>query len=123
MIGVTGHRFLAEYGLVRAGVDAALAHIEHRIRGGQFALLSSLAEGADRLVAEEVLARPGAVLIVPLPLPLSEYVNDFLTRESRRQFAVLLKRATQVMTAPRNSHERSRTRRLGNLFWSTARSW
>lgn len=36
------------------------------------------AEGADRLVAEEVLKRPDARLVAVLPLPGSDYETDFL---------------------------------------------
>src|ERR1700719_1046478 len=39
-------------------------------------VLSSLAEGADRLIAE-VAMEHGAKLIAPLPMPLDEYRHDF----------------------------------------------
>ena len=40
-------------------------------------LWSALAEGADRLVADRVLSRPGASLVVVLPLVADDYASDF----------------------------------------------
>lgn len=64
-------------------------------------LLSPLAEGADRLVAriflEEFKDQPGSQLVVPLPLPLEEYVQDFDTEESRCEFHELCMEAARVI--------------------------
>jgi len=68
-IGVTGHRKLADVAAIEAGVDAALAAIEARFPNEPLRILSSLAEGADRLVAQRILACSGARLVVVLPLP------------------------------------------------------
>jgi hypothetical protein len=56
-------------------------------------VLSALAEGADRLVAQRVLTRANARLIVPLPLARDEYMQDFESDESKREFLDLLARA------------------------------
>ena len=40
-------------------------------------ILSPLAEGADRLAAKVVLEQPGALLKVPLPLEVRDYLTDF----------------------------------------------
>jgi len=47
-IGVTGHRFLAEVDKIAAGVDEALRRIEEAFPGKLLAVISPLAEGADR---------------------------------------------------------------------------
>jgi hypothetical protein len=61
-----------------------------------FTVVSPLAEGADRLVAREVLKDREADLEAPLPLPRDEYVRDFRSAESRREFDELLARAREV---------------------------
>jgi hypothetical protein len=62
-------------------------------------VVSALAEGADRLVAQECLCRDGATLAAVLPLPVDEYSKDFITDASRREFADLLAAATSVQFA------------------------
>src|SRR5262249_2871465 len=55
-----------------------------------FILLSPLAEGADRLVAEVALEM-NAQLIVPLPMSIDLYEEDF--QDSKTEFHRLLKQA------------------------------
>lgn len=99
-IGVTGHRILAEMDKINAGIDAALQRIERAFAERPLIIVSPLAEGADRLVAERVLARRHAQLIVPLPLPKADYLNDFEDAISKREFNELLKRAERVIELP-----------------------
>ncbi|MGH7468518.1 MAG: hypothetical protein ACRENP_11210 [Longimicrobiales bacterium] len=101
--GVTGRRSLGAIAEISAGIDAALDAIERRFPTGPVAVLSSLAEGADRLVVQRARARPRPhSLIAVLPLPEQDYVRDFKTAESRAEFAALLRKATQVLTLPHN---------------------
>jgi hypothetical protein len=99
-IGVTGHRKLADVAAVEAGVDAALAAIEARFPKEPLRVLSSLAEGADRLVARRVLSRPGARLVAVLPLPVLDYLADFESPQSREGFLALLGEAETVIEMP-----------------------
>jgi hypothetical protein len=69
------------------------------------AIVSSLAEGSDRLVAEAGLAA-GLALEVILPLPRAEYARDFATPESRARFEELLARASAVVELPGNADTR-----------------
>jgi len=65
-------------------------------------VLSSLAEGADQLVASVALER-GAILIAPLPMPLEEYRKDFqfgLTPNALSEFDRLLARAAAAPEMP-----------------------
>ena len=65
-------------------------------------VLSSLAEGADQLVASVGLER-GAILIAPLPMPLEEYRKDFesgLTPNALSEFDRLLARAAAAPEMP-----------------------
>src|SRR5262249_29781255 len=99
-IGVTGHRALTELDRITAGVDEALNHIEQAFPGQPCTVISSLAEGADRLVVQRVLARYKPRLVVPLPLPQSDYLTDFASAESQTEFLRLLDQADEVIELP-----------------------
>jgi len=99
-VGVTGHRFLADPERLTAGVEAALRRIEQAFPNGPLTVISALAEGADRLVARRFLARPEAHLVVPLPLPQSDYMADFESPASREEFLDLLAQAEKVVRLP-----------------------
>jgi hypothetical protein len=105
-IGVTGHRHLPEGIKWRDRIDAALGLIEARLAlAGDTPLawlvISSLAEGADRLVAEAILDRPGSLLEVPLPLSRDDYQTDFKSDESKAAFARLYDQASLITRSPR----------------------
>lgn len=95
-IGVTGHRVLQD----EEGVTRAVDELLDRLAAGGgvvMELRSGLAEGADRLVADCVLARPGARLVGMLPLPPEDYMADFGTPASQAAFRTLLDRAAAVV--------------------------
>ncbi|MDX6333448.1 MAG: hypothetical protein QOG05_788 [Streptosporangiaceae bacterium] len=102
-IGVTGHRQLTDpAALVPAVRDAIQGVIERFLGAGAepaLLVISALAEGADRLVAAEVLAGPGATLEAVLPLPPGEYVDDFTGDASKAEFNHLLGQAATVWQA------------------------
>jgi hypothetical protein len=72
-----------------------------------FTVVSQLAEGADRLIARELLAYAGTTLEAALPLQPDDYENDFKTDASRAEFREFLERSvsTIVMTATRTREE------------------
>jgi hypothetical protein len=100
VIGVTGHRILMELEKIQAGADDALCRIAQTFPGQPWTVLSALAEGADRLVVQRVLARGQARLVVVLPLPTHEYLADFAAPASRQEFLTLLDRAEEVIALP-----------------------
>lgn len=55
-------------------------------------LLTPLAEGADRIAAEEALSL-GIKLVVPIPMSQADYERDFETADSLAEFRRLLKTA------------------------------
>ena len=63
-------------------------------------ILSSLAEGADRLVARVGLEFPGVDLHALLPLAPEDYRRDFASAASRAEFDALLARASSVEVLP-----------------------
>jgi hypothetical protein len=99
VVGVTGHRALAEPEKVQDGIEKALRHIEARF-GQPLTALSSLAKGADQMATERILGRAEARLIVPLPLPVEDYLNDFGSEPSRQKFLDLLEQAERVIDLP-----------------------
>jgi hypothetical protein len=106
-VGVTGHRWLHSEDETLAEVvrdvlrelrDVCAVSSTATTRVG-LTVLSSLAEGADRVVAAAGLAI-GARLEVVLPLAESDYRTDFGDAESDGQFATLLAEAASVTVAP-----------------------
>ena len=71
-------------------------------------LLSPLAEGADRITAQEWLKFPDLILECPLPLEVNDYLTDFKTDASKQEFLELLaqSRNTKIM-AKQNSRSAS----------------
>ena len=109
-VGVTGHRWNrlghGDLRLLRASVRGALERIAESAPGQPLRLVSPLAEGADRIVAEEAAAL-GWQLQSALPFAQAEYEKDFATTESRTEFRRLLARAAKVheLRGSRDSRE------------------
>lgn len=99
-LGITGHRYLAEMDKVMAGVDRAVQRILGTFPDSNFRVLSSLAEGADRILAKRFLLIPNTSLWVPLPVPEEEYLKDFETSESKEEFMYLFGKAERVINLP-----------------------
>ena len=104
-VGVTGHRVLPEPELLGERVRQALARIESLAPASPYTplrmgVVSPLAEGADRLVAQEAIDDERATLEVPLPLPVDDYVTDFVTEASRVEFQRLLDEAGVITLLP-----------------------
>jgi hypothetical protein len=114
-IGVTGHRKLEESDAlskaVCQAVDLAISssgydRVDNANTPLRLTVVSALAEGADRLVANEVLGKKGfdrTRLICVLPVSeenLNVYRADFESDESRLEFDQLYERAWQVLQPP-----------------------
>ena len=79
IVAVTGHRDLvpSEVPEIRAQVRDFLNRLLSHYPERGVTVMSSLAEGADQLVAEEAL-QLGIPVIAPLPMPREIYVSDFV---------------------------------------------
>jgi hypothetical protein len=101
LIGVTGHRDLVpdELPRLRERVREFFEFLRTRFPDRPLRVLTPLAEGADRLVAEVALELD-LELAVPLPMPLDVYMRDFATAESQREFMTLYSRASAVYELP-----------------------
>lgn len=94
VIGIAGHRDLRPDdipGLEQKVVDI-LGQIKAQYPDSPIMLLSSLAEGADCLVARVALSQ-GHRLVAPLPIAPGEYRQDFAEASSLKEFNDLLTRA------------------------------
>lgn len=104
VFGVTGHRALraADEATITARLRALFARIRKEAPSSPMVLLSSLAEGADRLVARVALDE-GLGLIAVLPLDQESYESDFTAPRSRDAFRELLldPRTERVIVAPK----------------------
>ena len=105
-IGVTGHRRLQHPHRVAADLTAAVDRLIEMGPGAgttatpiELTVVSSLAEGTDRLVAWELIKR-GARLEVVLPFQPHEYRIDFQNAASNDEFSQLLSRASHVVVLP-----------------------
>jgi hypothetical protein len=97
-VGVTGHRRLADPDSLRPRIVEVAEQVERENPGKQLVVVSPLAEGADRLVADILLKRdPTASLEVVLPFEYSQYLKDFSKAESRDHFQELYDRASAVI--------------------------
>jgi hypothetical protein len=136
-VGVSGHRVPPKLPAdsvapVRALLDRILTTMvdagrkleRHRIAnaGGnagdvaaEFVVVSSLAEGADRIVAEAGLAA-GFALQAVLPFNAAEYARDFETQASRAAFERLLNRAAAVFDLNGAADQRPRAYEAAGLF-------
>ena len=118
-VGVTGHRpgglGAARLDELHQRIDSVLMCIQEavgtvavqRLYSNQapcLRIVSSLAEGADRIVAHRA-QRIGFELQCPLPFHSDEYEKDFDDPESKREYRSLLHRATSVFELD-GSHER-----------------
>jgi hypothetical protein len=98
IIGVTGHRILPKLTQTRLCVREFINDLVQQ--SGRLVVLSPLAEGADRLVAFEVLKYPNTSLHVVLPLEIDDYRKDFSSPTSLAEFQSLLEQAELVKVLP-----------------------
>jgi hypothetical protein len=122
-IGVSGHRLPPKLpeeseAPLRALIDRMLAAIADAARKANSAsalvIVSSLAEGSDRIVAAAGLAA-GFALQAVLPFDRAEYERDFETQMSRREFEELLGRTRDVFELDGEADQRPRAYETAGL--------
>lgn len=101
VVAVTGHRDLvpAEVPAIRERVRALLEGLRNAYPYRAIMVMSALAEGADRLVAEEALALD-VLLVAVLPMSKDLYLEDFATDDSRAEFERLCAAAAETFELP-----------------------
>jgi hypothetical protein len=96
VLGVTGHRTLSDEDMIEAAVREQMQALRDRYPHSPFAILSPLAEGADRLVARLAMEVLDARLFVPLPMPEAEYRTDFADEAAQEGYDALRAQAEAV---------------------------
>lgn len=101
VVAVSGHRDLlpTEMPRIRQLVREFLCELRDTCPDRVVAVMSALAEGADRLVAQEALEL-GMPLTVLLPMRADLYAADFPSAESRAEFERLCSAAVDVFALP-----------------------
>ncbi|RKZ74311.1 MAG: hypothetical protein DRQ57_11445 [Gammaproteobacteria bacterium] len=99
-LAITGHRDPrpADWEILSASVRNIFRFLQQHYPHTPLQLLSPLADGADRLVAQAALAEK-VQLIVPLPMPQTLFESDF-DADSQKEFQALLEQASQIFTLP-----------------------
>lgn len=100
IIGVTGHRNLNPHFIaaIKLEVRAQLLSIQCESNGARLVLMSGLAEGSDRLVAQVGLDL-ALQLDALLPTSIPEYQRDFQDAASVDEFMNLIHASHQVLNA------------------------
>jgi hypothetical protein len=93
VIGITGHRDIVVTAKLKQGIKDFFINL----RAKEITLLSPLADGADRLVADIYMNvfKEKAHLIVPMPFNQERYIEDF-DDASKEEFLEYLKIADEV---------------------------
>ena len=101
IVAVTGHRNLvpAEIPTIRKHVRDFLNELCEKYPDRGVSVMSSLAEGADQIVAEEAVTLR-IPLIAALPMPRDSYVTDFDTTRARETFKQLLSQSSEIFELP-----------------------
>lgn len=89
-IGITGHQNIPEQALsfIKKGIKKILNQFGKNLIG-----LSSLAEGADQIFAEEILKQGSPLYAI---IPSKNYDQTFINKKSLAKFSTLLGNATKV---------------------------
>jgi hypothetical protein len=86
-VGITGHMNLdpTRMSELEKGIDSAISLIEQHFPKRYLTILSPLAVGSDRLVAQIILKQNNARLIAVLPVEQTDYAKDFGETDDHRK--------------------------------------
>jgi hypothetical protein len=115
-VAVTGHRNLvtSELDGIRTRVRELFEFLRSRYPDTSLRLMSPLAEGADQLTAEVAL-ECGVSLVVPLPMAVPEYLEDFAEAGAVQRFHELCEEADDVYVLSADRDNMSRAERYAQL--------
>lgn len=124
VLGVTGHRRIDTANPKLIGcIEQRLEWLKQLWPHTPFVVVSSLAEGADRLLARLAIEKLGAKLLVPLPFPVEEYSRDFATADSRGEFNSLIARADSVFLVHQKEEHVASNQDARNRQYARAGAW
>jgi uncharacterized membrane protein HdeD (DUF308 family) len=112
VIGITGHRDIVneDRELLKDKIREIFKELRSRYANTPLLLITSLAEGADRIGAEVALEM-GIEYIVPLPLPYEEYIKDF--PNTKDEFDKFLEKSLGYFELPIEKSELESSRDYG----------
>ena len=99
-IAITGHRKVEYSSNTDSIIHQACERIDQYFPNEKLIVFSCLAEGADRILSRHLLHLDNATLTVILPLPETDYINDFKTEESKEEYYQLKKLAHKIIEVP-----------------------
>ena len=111
-IGVTGHRKITKSEKLCQSLNNIFekimdTHSDSGQRKVKLCVLTSLAEGSDRIVAEAALDFDSDTVIKTiLPLSIDDYCNDFSNNESKKQFFTLMESSRFPLTLRESAIDR-----------------
>ncbi|NYT05590.1 MAG: hypothetical protein GKC04_04355 [Methanomicrobiales archaeon] len=124
-IGVTGQRTLADELQIRDAIRQVLSRLDQILHDTphRYIAISSLSEGSDRVLADEVLLWPSggtadaAELHLLLPVDVGTYLDECSTHASRESCRLLLDRSASVDVVAGEEREReSVCEEIGHLI-------
>lgn len=97
-IGITGHRdlYTKHYSEYKSATYHQLRDLKKRYQ--HLTILSSIADGADRLVVNEAINLDIPYSVI-LPIRYDMYIKDF-DKKSKKEFDILLAKAAKVIVMP-----------------------
>ena len=100
LLGAAGHRDIdTSNALLVDAIRNECVRLRKSYSHSPFVILSSLAEGADRLIARIAMEVLEAELIAVLPMPEAQFERDFQTGKSKAEFREFLRRAVSIRRA------------------------
>jgi len=115
-IAVSGHRYISTDEQIVKTIRSLLAKMVNDHTEETIYLISALAEGSDQLVAANAAEMPKIKLIVPLPMPVSDYLTDFILDSGKIRFREMLTLATEMVVLPPCKDNNAAYQQLGNYL-------
>ena len=118
VIGVTGHRHLDDEDALVPDIQEVVEKIRLSMPPLKntsivFTVLSPLAEGADRVVAREILKLKDSQLEAVLPFAVDDYIQDFALSSSQTEFHEFLSGAKKITPLPNEGSKKDGYSRAG----------
>ena len=115
-VSVTGHRFIDNAANLMISIRKVLTGIIKEHVGFEIYLYSALAEGSDQLFALVAKEFQEISLVVPLPLPVEDYLLEFETQTGRSNFLSLFESASNAIKLPYSENHQTAYRKLGDFL-------
>lgn len=124
VVGLIGHRELSEHELPRlqSEFDSYVERLLHVLINTPILVLTSIAEGADRL-AYNSRFRDQIEICAVLPMEKEEYAKDFKTEQALESFHTILRESEYVFVLDDDGKRRKATREQRNRAYAACGRW